>query len=195
MNAAADVGSFLVRNLMNLFLMIVLLRTMMQIARVDFYNPISQAIVKISNPLLMPLRRVIPGFGGLDLAGIVLAFLVQLIAITLLLKMGGYSLQNPANMVAWAGLGIISLLLNIYLFSVLASIIVSWVAPQSSHPAILLLHQFTEPVLAPFRKLLPALGGLDLSPIFLFLTINVCQILLGHAAMAVNLPGGFVLGF
>ena len=195
MNAAADVGSFLVRNLMNLFLMIVLLRVLMQIAKVDFYNPISQAIVKVSNPLLLPLRRVIPGFGGLDMAGIVLAVLIQLIATTLLLKMSGYPFQNPANMLAWGGLGIIALVLNIYLFTVLASIVVSWVAPQSVHPAISLLHQFTEPVLAPFRKLLPSMGGLDLSPIFLFLSINVCQILVRHAAMAVKLPPAFVLGF
>lgn len=195
MGAAADVASFLLRNLFMFLLVAVLFRLLLQIARADFYNPISQFIVKVTNPFLLPLRKLIPGLGGLDFAAIVLALIIQFIATTVLLQLRGYGLQNVAFMIAWGGLGILSLVLTIYQFTVLASIVVSWVAPYSTHPAILLLRQFTEPAMAPFRKIMPDLGGIDLSPILLFLTIAVLQILLGHAAQSLGLPTAFVLGF
>jgi len=194
MEVASDVGSFLVRSIFTLFLMVVLLRVMLQVARADFYNPLSQAIVKITNPLLMPLRRIIPGLGGLDMAGILLAFLVQIVCIILLFVMNGYGFPPIANMLAWAGLGIIALILNIYMIAVFISIIASFLAPGNGHPLLLLLHQFTEPVLAPFRRILPPIGGLDLSPLLFFLLLGVLRILLGAAAAAVQVPAAIVPG-
>lgn len=195
MEVASDVGSFLIRSIFTLFLMLVLLRVMLQVARADFYNPLSQAIVKITNPVLMPLRKIIPGLGGLDLAGIVLALLVQIACIVLLYSMKAGSFPPIANTIAWAGLGIISLMLTIYWVAVLVGIIASFLAPGNNHPLLLLLHQFTEPVLAPFRRILPAIGGLDLSPILFFLLLGVLQILVGSAAQAVRMPAGIVPGF
>lgn len=195
MDAAANVGAFLVRNLFMFFLVAVILRLLLQVARADFYNPISQFIVKATNPLLLPLRKLTPGFGGVDIAAIVLALIVQFAATSALLLLRDYEMQNVAYMVAWGGLGILSLILSIYQFTVIGSIVVSWVAPYSTHPAILLLRQFSEPAMAPFRKILPDMGGIDLSPILLFLTIGVLQILLASAAQAIHLPQAFVLGF
>jgi YggT family protein len=178
-----------------MFLLVaVLIRLLLQVARADFYNPISQFIVKVTNPFLLPLRKLIPGLGGLDLAAIVLALIIQLIATIVLIQLRGYDLPNVAYMIAWGGLGILNLILNIYFVAVIVAIVVSWVAPYSTHPAILLIRQFTEPAMAPFRKIMPDLGGLDLSPIFLFLTIQVLQILLGHAGASLGLPEPFVLG-
>lgn len=194
MGLVSDIGTFLVQTLLTFFLIVVVLRLLMQVARADFYNPISQFIVKLTNPLLLPLRRFIPGVGGIDMAAVVLALLVQLLATTILLVLQGFSPINPLYMLVWGLIGILALILNIYLFTIIASIVVSWVAPHSSHPGILLLRQFTEPVMAPFRKLIPAIGGIDLSPILLFITIQVLQIALGHAAQAVSLPSRFVLG-
>ena len=194
MGLVADIGTFLVQTLLTFFLVAVVLRLLMQVARADFYNPISQFIVKLTNPVLLPLRRFIPGLGGIDLAAVVLALLVQLAATTVLLVLQGFSPINPLYMLAWGFIGILSLILNIYLFTIIASIVVSWVAPHSTHPAVLLLRQFTEPVMAPFRKLVPAIGGLDLSPIFVFITIQVLQIAVSHAAQAASLPSRFVLG-
>lgn len=195
MEVASDVGSFLVRSIFTLFLLLVLLRVMLQVARADFYNPLSQAIVKITNPLLMPLRKIIPGLGGLDMAGIALALLVQIICIILLYSMNGFGFPPIANMIAWAGLGIISLILSIYWIAVLIGIIASFIAAGNNHPLLLLLHQFTEPVLAPFRRILPPIGGLDLSPLLFFLLLGVLQILLRYAASAVGVPVGIVPGF
>jgi YggT family protein len=86
-------------------------------------------------------------------------------------------------------------LINIYFFAILAAIVLSWIAPRSHHPAIALLYQLTEPVMAPVRRLLPPLGGLDLSPILVFLAINVLEILLHGIANAIRLPAGAVIGF
>lgn len=194
MGVVADIGTFLVQTLLTFFLIAVIVRLLLQVARADFYNPISQFIVKLTNPLLLPLRRFIPGLGGIDFAAVVLALVVQLLATTVLLVLQGFSPVNPLYMIAWGLIGILSLTLNIYLFTVLASIVVSWVAPYSDHPAVLLLRQFTEPVMAPFRKIVPSIGGIDISPILLFISIQILQIVLGHAAQAVSLPSRFVLG-
>ena len=111
-----------------------------------------------------------------------------------LVALQGYSIPNPLYLLSWAVLGTLGMLINIYFIAILASIIISWVAPGSYNPLILLLHQLTEPVMAPFRKIVPAMGGLDLSPIFVFLAINVLQIMLGHIAASVNLPVAYVIG-
>jgi YggT family protein len=88
----------------------------------------------------------------------------------------------------------LGLLVNIYFFALLAMIILSWVAAGSRHPAIYLLYQITEPVMAPFRKVLPPMGGLDLSPILVFVLINIIQIALRHLAQAVGLHPALVMG-
>ena len=194
MGALLDIGNLLVHTLFNLFLIAVLLRLLLQFARADFYNPVSQFLVKVTKPFLQPLRRIIPGLLGIDMAAVVLAILAQMLAITLLLFMNGFGFANPLALILWSVIGCVGVIVNIYFFSILASIILSWVAPGSYNPFVLLLHQLTEPVMAPFRKLLPSMGGLDLSPILVFLLINVVQILLKHTAFAVGLHPSLVIG-
>ena len=103
-------------------------------------------------------------------------------------------LPNVGLLLLWSALGVVGLLVNIYFFALLAMIILSWVAPGSQHPAIALLYQITEPIMAPFRKMLPAMGGMDFSPILLFILINVIQIALRHMAIAVGLHPALVIG-
>ena len=194
MGALLEIGNLLVHTLFNLFLIAVLLRLLLQFARADFYNPVSQFLVKVTKPFLQPLRRIIPGLLGIDMAAIVLAILAQMLAITLLLFMNGYGFANPLALILWSVIGCVGVVVNIYFFAILASIILSWIAPGSYNPFVLLLHQLTEPVMSPFRKLLPPLGGLDLSPILVFLLINVVQILLKHTALAVGLHPSLVIG-
>lgn len=194
MAALQDIGNLLVQSLFQLYLLALMLRLLLQLARADFYNPISQFLVKVTSPLLVPLRRVIPGVGGIDVASVVLILLLQMLATTLLVVIKGYAIPNILSLLTWAVLGTIGIIINIYFVTILAMIIVSWVAPGSYNPAILLLHQLTEPVMKPFRKIIPPLGGLDLSPIFVFLAINVLQIILGHLSVAASLPPAYVLG-
>jgi YggT family protein len=194
MSALNEILGYLIQTALSLYMVAMLLRFLLQLVKADFYNPISQFLVKITNPLVIPLRRVIPGIGGLDLASLLLAVLLQVLAIVALMLLNGLGMPNPLILVVWSTLGIVGLLVNIYFFALLAMIILSWVAAGSSNPAIALLHQITEPVMAPFRKILPAMGGLDFSPILLFILINVLQIALRHLAGGVGLHPALVIG-
>ncbi|PLW83513.1 YggT family protein [Kineobactrum sediminis] len=194
MNALNEIIGYLAETALNLALVAVLLRFLLQAVRADFYNPISQFLARITNPLVLPLRRVIPSIAGLDTASLLLALLIQVLAIVVLLLLNGLGLPNPFRLLGWGVLGLAGLLLNIYFFALLAMIILSWVAPQSRHPALLLLFQLTEPVMAPFRRLLPNMGGLDFSPILVFILINVLQIVLRNMAAATGLHPALVIG-
>lgn len=189
MGAMNEIFGYLVQTFLSLYLIAMILRFLLQLVRADFYNPISQFLVKVTNPLVLPLRRVVPGFAGLDLASLLLAILLQMASITALLLIQ-YNALPTAGLLALGGLlGVVALLVNIYFFALLAMIILSWVAAGSRHPAIYLLYQITEPVMAPFRKVLPAKGGIDFSPILVFILINIIQIALRHIAAAANVLG------
>jgi len=194
MNAINEILVYLVQTVLSLYLVTMLLRFLLQLVRADFYNPICQFIVKVTIPLVIPLRRVIPGLGGIDVSSLLLALLLQLAAIVALLLINGLSAPGILPLLAWSVLGVLGLLVNIYFFALLAMIILSWVAAGSRHPAIYLLYQITEPVMAPFRKVLPPMGGLDLSPILVFVLINIIQIALRHLAQAVGLHPALVMG-
>jgi YggT family protein len=194
MNAINEIFGYLIQTALSIYLLAMLLRFILQLVRADFYNPISQFLVKITNPLVVPLRKVLPGLGGIDLASLVLSILLQLACIIAMLLLHGLGLPNILLLAAWSVLGVIALLVNIYFFALLAMIILSWVAPGSSHPAIYLLYQITEPVMAPFRKALPPMGGMDFSPILVFILINVVQIALRHMAAGIGLHPALVIG-
>ena len=194
MGALQDIGHLLIHTLFQIYLLALLLRLILQVARADFYNPISQFLVKVTSPLVNPLRRVIPGIGGIDLASVLLILLTQMVATTLLVVIQGYNIPNPVSLLIWAILGTLGMIITIYFVAIIVSIILSWVAPGSYNPAIILLHQLTEPVMKPFRSIIPPIGGLDLSPIFVFLLLNVLQIILSHIAAAVGLPAAYVIG-
>jgi YggT family protein len=189
MGAVNAITIYLIQTLLSLLLMAVLLRFILQLVRADFYNPISQFIVKVTNPLVLPLRKIIPGYGGLDLASLTLAIVLQIIGIVALLFLRFGAVPAPSLLLAGGVLGVVALLVQFYFFALLAMIILSWVAQGSRHPAIHLLYQITEPVMAPVRKLLPPMGGLDLSPILVFILINVIQIALQHMAAAAGVLG------
>jgi YggT family protein len=194
MSAINEIFVYLLQTVLSLYLVAMLLRFLLQLVRADFYNPISQFLVKITNPLLVPLRRIIPGFAGLDVAALLIALVLQMLAIAVLMLLNGLPLPNIVTLFIWGVLGVVGLLVNIYFFALLATIILSWVAPGSSHPALYLLHQITEPVMAPVRKVLPPMGGLDFSPILVFILINIVQIALRHVSASVGLHPALVIG-
>jgi len=191
----ATAGTYLIQTLFGLYLLAILLRFLLQIARADFYNPVCQAIVKATNPALKPLRRIIPGFAGLDISALVLGLIIQTAAIFLILMLHGYQLPNILFVLGWALVGMLSLVLNIYFFAIIAVIILSWVAPHSHNPLAILIQQLVGPVMRPISRLIPAIGGLDLSPIFIFIAINLIKIMLiGPLAAALKVPQGLMLG-
>ncbi|MHC8403169.1 YggT family protein [Pseudomonas sp. MDT1-17] len=169
-----DAAIFIIKTLGSLYLLIVLLRFILQLVRANFYNPLCQFIVKATQPLLKPLRRVIPSMFGLDMSSLVLALIVQMLLIAVILLLKGF-MVDWVLLVPWALIALFSLFLNILFYAMIISVILSWVAPGSHNPGAELVAQITEPVLAPFRRIIPNLGGLDISPIFAFIVIQLLQ--------------------
>jgi YggT family protein len=177
MGAFGDVAYLLVNTLGGLYVLAVLLRFMLQVARADFYNPFTQAIVRLTDPAVRAFRRVIPGYRGLDFASLILALLAQCVCTFLLITTSGYAVPGAGLIITWSVVGLLSFILNIYFWAMMISIIASFIAPYSGHPALVLVRQLTEPVMEPFRRLLPSMGGLDLSPIFVFLGLQIIRML------------------
>lgn len=169
-----DAAIFIIKTLGNLYLLIVLLRFILQLVRANFYNPLCQFIVKATQPLLKPLRRVIPSMFGLDMSSLVLALVVQIVLMAVILLLKGFQV-DLLLLVPWALIALFSLFLNVLFYAMIISVILSWVAPGSHNPGAELVAQITEPVLAPFRRMIPSLGGLDISPIFAFIVIQLLQ--------------------
>jgi YggT family protein len=168
---------FLIQTVFGFYILAVMLRFLLQWVRADFYNPLVQFLVRITNPPLLPLRRIIPGYRGLDLASLVLAFvlqLVEMILITLLLgqhpSVGGILLLTVAEL--------LKLVINIYLWGIVIQAILSWVNPDPRHPAARVLAQLTDPVLQPVRRRLPPVSGIDLSPMVVVVGLIFVSLLL-----------------
>nr|WP_314560530.1 YggT family protein [uncultured Pseudomonas sp.] len=180
---------YVLQTIGSLYLLIVLMRFVLQLVRANFYNPLCQFIVKATQPLLKPLRRIIPSLFGLDMSSLVLAILVQLalMALTLLLTYG--TTGNFAQLLVWAIIGVTALFLKIFFFALIISVILSWVAPGSHNPGAELVNQICEPALAPFRRLLPNLGGLDISPILAFMVLKLLDMLvINNLAAMTGMP-------
>lgn len=169
-----DAAIFVIQTLGSLYLLIVLLRFILQLVRANFYNPLCQFAVKATQPLLKPLRRVIPSMFGLDMSSLVLALIVQMVLFAVILLLSGYKV-DVLFLVPWGLIGIFALFLKILFWAMIISVILSWVAPGSHNPGAELVQQITEPVLAPFRRIIPNLGGLDISPIFAFIALQLLQ--------------------
>jgi YggT family protein len=132
--------------------------------------------------------------GRVDTASLVLALAIQVLASCILILVMGFTIPNPLMLMLWGAIGLLSLTVKFFFWALIAMIVVSWIAPGSRHPALILIYQLTEPVMAPVRKLLPPMGGLDFSPILVFLLINVLEIVIRGLATQAHLPFGLVLG-
>jgi YggT family protein len=192
MGTLGEVGALIINTLGSLYLLAILLRFLLQIARADFYNPFVQAIVKVTDHPIKELRRVIPGMWGVDFATLIYAFIVHCVLITLLFICLARGIPQIGTLITWAAVGLLSYVVNIFYVSLLISIVSSFIAPHSAHPILVLTRQLTEPVMAPFRKLLPAMGGLDFSPIFLILAIMIIKTVIIEPA---GMSAALVLGY
>jgi YggT family protein len=169
---------YLIGTITDLYVVAILLRLLLQWVGADFYNPLSQLLIKVTNPVLIPARRLIPSIGRLDTASVVIMLLLELaqLAIISQLTQAGFALQF---LLMFAIKKLLFTLLMTYFVLIIARVIISWFASQSRHPLIPLIHQLTEPVLRPFGKLVPPIGGVDLSPLFALITLRFLLLLLG----------------
>ena len=173
-NYFGDAGSFLIDTIIGLYILAVLLRFLLQWVRADFYNPVSQFLVAVTNPPLVFLRRFIPGFFGVDLASIVLLMILNIAKIYLLAWIGGFTPQFSGVVLLSIG-ELLQLAVWVFIITLFIRVILSWIQPGGYNPVLGLINQLTEPLMAPARRLIPPFGGLDLSPIvvfiFLYLTL------------------------
>ncbi|MBC8210594.1 MAG: YggT family protein [Gammaproteobacteria bacterium] len=178
-----------INTLFDIYVLLVLLRFVLQWLRADFYNPVSQFIVRATAPPLKLLRRIIPSFAGQDMASLVLALLLLLVKYLLIRSLGAgiievVNMAAPIGSASIAGLIIIALaevlatFINIFLFAIIIQVILSWVNTGGYNPVIGLIQTLSEPVMKPIRKFIPPLGGLDLTPLFASLGLMVVKMLI-----------------
>ncbi|SIS43041.1 YggT family protein [Neptunomonas antarctica] len=171
-----DPITLIIKTLGELYIFLLLMRFLLQLARADYYNPISQSIVRFTQPVLLPFQKILPKAGRMDLSPLVVALLVKLGTFAALIMLSGGAIQvDMLKLFIYAVVGLMDSILNIYFWAVIGSVIISWVAPGSFHPAPQLIGQITEPLFKLAQKVLPPLGGLDLSPILIFLAIQLIQ--------------------
>lgn len=169
----------LISTLLNLYIMTFMLRFMLQIVRADFHNPVSQFLIKVTNPLVKPVRRLLAGFGGiggLDWSTLILAYILMALKVTLIFFLGlGYS-PDALVILSRALIETLQLVIDIYFYAILIQVILSWVNPGNYNPVVVVIQQLTAPIMGRIQRIVPPIGGLDLSPIFALLFLKLLDI-------------------
>ena len=168
---------FIVKTLTQLYLLLLLLRFWLPWFGADFRNPISQGVMRLTSPLIVPLRRFVPSFGRLDSATVLITVAIEYLLILLLLMLRGIS-EDPISILIAAIFELAILSLNMMFFVILIRIILSWVSPGNYNPITAMLGTIAEPILRPFRRVIPPIGGLDISPIFAIVLLQAAVIIL-----------------
>ncbi len=168
---------FLIQVVIGTFALFAMLRFLLQAVKADFYNPLSQFIIKITNPILNPLRKIIPNLGRIDIASIIIVWLllaIEAILILIILKREFEIL----NIFIMTFPEVLSLLIDIFIYGIIIQAILSWVNPGSYNPALQILYELNKPILHPIRKFIPAMSGIDITPIIAIVGLYLLQMLL-----------------
>ena len=178
-----DAGTLIVRVIFELYILLVMLRFILQTVRADFYNPLSQFIVKATSPALKPLRRIIPGLGGIDLAAMVLMLVLKIIEILLIGLLHG-GLVPVAVLLVSSVFGLLETAIYVYIVAIIVLAIASWISTGGYNPVLALMAQITDPLVRPIRRMLPPMSGFDLSPLVALLLLNLLLLALNHLLRA-----------
>ena len=174
---------FIVRTGFDLYLLAIVLRFLLQIVGADSHNPVSQLLIRITTPVLKYFWKVIPRYKGLDWSPIVLGTLIKVVEITILHIILGSKVPTLQGLIVLSVAEILHLIVYIFIIAIFIQVILSWVNPGAYNPVTTLLYRLTEPLLRPARKLLPPMGGLDLSPIIAFFFLQLTIILVTNPLM------------
>ena len=165
---------FYLLNTMNAVIVsIISLRFLLQLVQANYYNSISQGVSRFTAPLIMPFKNL-PIFGSFNTGALLSALVIQAAGSGLCMSLGG-GIPDIGQLIIWSILSVFGVMTNLVFYALLGMIILSWLSPSASNPGAELVIQLSEPFLAPFRRLIPNLGGLDLSPILLFVVINIIE--------------------
>lgn len=177
MSVIQQIGLFLVETLLSLYISAVILRFLLGYARADFYNPLSQFLVKITNPVLVPMRRYIPSMGKLDTSAVVLAYVLTVVKMLLMLGIVGQN-ANVFGVLVIALRDLLNGVIWVYIIALILMAVISWIGSAQGNPVVPLINSLTAPLLAPIRKFMPPVGMLDLSPMVAMLGLYILQIIL-----------------
>lgn len=181
----SNAAEFLIGIAFGLYILAVMLRFLLQLARADFYNPVSQFLVKVTNPVLRPLRRIIPGVGGIDVASVVVLLLLQCAEMLLIRMLPRYTVPEVPGLVVMAVGQLLGMVITVFFVSILVQVVLSWVNPQAAYhnPLARLVLQLNEPLLRPLRRLLPSTAGMDLSPLVASIALALAYMLIVQPIM------------
>lgn len=183
-----DIARFLLSTIFTLFGAALLLRAWLQFVRVPAYNAVSHTVQQVTNWLVLPLRRIIPGLRGIDWASIVAALIAAVVYVLLMVWLAGVDpFGAMPTLIVVALLTVVKWALNLLIWLTILMALLSWLNPHS--PAMPVLFQLTAPFLNPLRRVLPQFGGLDLSPILLFVIVQVLLMVVTRAAVSLTLFG------
>lgn len=193
-NELGSAGLMLVNSLINIYLFLLMLRFLLQASRADYYNPLSQSVVKITQPVVGLFQGFLgPVAGRFDLATLAAGFVLKVVSIVAIFMVIGVGMPPIPGLLIAGIAALANAILKIYFFALIVMIILSWVAPNASHPGALLVMQLVEPIMAPVRKVIPPLGMIDLSPIVVFIAINLVDgLLVGSLIRAAGISGALV---
>ncbi len=170
---------FLVETLFGLYLMVVVLRLWLQLVRADFYNPFSQFVVKVTQPVIGPLRRLIPAIGQFDTATFVFALLIACLKTFVIVALVRGLSIDPISLVIVGFIEVVKEVFNLMFWMLIIRALLSWVS-QGQNPIELVIAQLTEPFLRPIRKIIPPIGGLDLSVLVAIIALQFVKLLLSQ---------------
>lgn len=193
-NELGSAGLMLVNTLINIYLFLLMLRFLLQASRADYYNPLSQSVVKITQPVVGLFQSFLgPVAGRFDLATLAAGFVLKIVSIIAIFMVIGVGMPPIAGLLIAGVAALANAILKIYFFALIVMIILSWVAPNASHPGALLVMQLVEPIMAPVRRVIPSLGMIDLSPIVVFIAINLIDgLVVGSLIRAAGISGALV---
>lgn len=181
---------FTISTVFNIYTTLVIFRFLLQLVRADFYNPLAQFAVRATNPLLIPLRKIIPGYAKIDFASIMLALLLQLTEVYLTLVVQGFGIAanvvSISGFIIWGCGELIDLTLAFLFFAVLIQVVSSWLAPQQYNPAMDALNRITAPLFRPIHRILPSIGGIDMSPIVVIFAISIMRMVIADPIVAIG---------
>lgn len=169
---------YVIETLLSLVFFLFLLRLLMQLVRADFRNPIAQAVVRLTNPLVLPLRRVLPPAGKVDTASVVAVLLIAFAEVGVMYALRTGALPGTFMWLRLVAIGAVTKILWVYFYAIVLYALISLVAPGQHSPVSILLASLCEPVLKPFRRLIPVIGGIDLSPLWACIALQALLILL-----------------
>lgn len=185
-NPFDNAGLFLIKCIFDLYIFVVMLRIVMQWVHADFNNPLFDTVAKLTNPPLRPLRRFIPMVHGIDLAAIVLLLLLEVIEIALLVWLQSSVIPHLAGLLVIAFAELFNHLINIFFYAIIAAAIFSWFNPMAHSPLIDILYRLTEPIIRPVRRIIPPIGGLDLSPIPVLIGLKLLTIIIVQPLLSIG---------